>query len=57
MCTPFDNIGDRIGAGVRYHFNESTYLEVQFDWSRYPDDPGMNIMHHNQMPGQSKLPK
>ncbi len=58
MCTPFDNIGDRIGAGVRYHFNESTYLEVQVDWSRYPgDDLGRNVMQHNQMPGQSKLPK
>ncbi len=57
MCTPFDNIGDRIGAGVRYHFNESTYLEVQVDWSRYPNDFGRDVMLHNQMPGQSKLPK
>lgn len=57
MCTPFDNIGDRIGAGVRYHFNESSYLEVQVDWASYPDDFNNNVIRHNQMPGQTMLPK
>lgn len=57
MFSPFDNAGDRIGAGLRYHFNESTYLEVQVDWANYPDDFHRNMLRHNQMPGQSEMPK
>lgn len=57
MFSPFDNIGDRIGAGVRYHFNESTYIEVQMDWMSYPDDFNRNVIRHDQMPGQSSFPK
>lgn len=57
MYSPFDNIGDRIGAGVRYHFNESTFLEVQVDWTSYPNDFHRSLIRHDQMPGQSNLPK
>ncbi len=32
----FGNMCDRIGAGVRYNFNPTTYVEVQFSWDRYP---------------------
>ncbi len=33
----FGNMADRIGLGVRYNFNPSTYVEVQFSWDRYPN--------------------
>ncbi len=32
----FGNMCDRIGLGVRYNFNPSTYVEVQFSWDKYP---------------------
>ncbi len=32
----YGNMCDRIGLGVRYNFNESTYVEVQFDFARMP---------------------
>lgn len=57
MFAPFDNIGDRIGAGVRYHFNESSYIELQFDWTNYPNQFNRDIVHRSQMPGQSRMPK
>ncbi len=32
----FGNMSDRIGLGVRYNFNESTFVEVQLDFERSP---------------------
>jgi hypothetical protein len=57
MFSPFDNIGDRIGAGVRYNFNESSYIELQLDWTNYPDQFNRSITNRSQMPGQSRIPK
>lgn len=56
MYAPMENIGDRIGAGVRYHFNESTYIELQVDWSNYPNQFNRDIKNRSMMPGQANLP-
>ncbi|MCD8282983.1 MAG: hypothetical protein LUC22_07005 [Prevotella sp.] len=34
----YGNFADRLGLGLRYNFNETTFLEVQFDFERYPND-------------------
>ncbi len=34
----------RIGRGVRYNFNESTFLELQLDFAKYPDDFHQNLV-------------
>lgn len=56
IYSPFDNLGDRIGAGLRYNFNESTYIEVQVDWNSYPDTGFNGYRSRWQMPGQTFLP-
>ncbi len=53
----YGDYGDRIGAGVRYNINPSTYIEVQVDWSNYPDLFHNNILNSSMMPGQSTMPR
>lgn len=46
--------GDCIGAGIQYNFNESTWIEVQLDWTWLPNDFHGNIVNKNQMPDQTQ---
>ncbi len=46
--------GDRIGAGVQYNFNESTWIEVQVDWTWLPNDFHDNLVNRNLMPNQTQ---
>lgn len=37
MYSPFYNGGDRIGGGVRYHFNNDNFIQFQFEYQQLPD--------------------
>ncbi len=52
----FANRGDRIGAGLRYNFNESTWIELQVDFSEY-QNPFQYRKNFGMMPSQSDMPK
>ncbi len=46
----YGNYADRIGLGLRYNFNQTTFLEVQFDVERRPDSFHQNIVKQNPSP-------
>ncbi|MCD7714300.1 MAG: hypothetical protein LUI08_05185 [Prevotella sp.] len=50
----YGNFADRIGLGLRYNFNETTFLEVQFDFERRPDTFHQNIINQNPMPPERR---
>ncbi len=46
----YGNFADRIGLGLRYNFNNCTFLEVQFDFERSPGDFHQNLVNRRQFP-------
>ncbi len=46
----YGNFADRIGLGLRYNFNETTFLDIQFDFERRPDSFHQNIVNRNPLP-------
>lgn len=41
---------DRIGAGVRYNFNPSTSIQIQFEYDHMPNSFHNNVSEHWEMP-------
>ncbi len=42
-CSPisydaYRQFGDRIGAGIKYNFNENSYIAVEFEFDRLPEN-------------------